>query len=697
LNKKTDDIEPIEIGNGRTKLEQFIHFKNIDDLKASADEGCHLCTLLWCLAEFERSKGRSNSNPSDITASHSKPVGNVVQIRTSVDGYPKNQYIAVNIELNREIGPPFETNGRCCFHLKFFPPEEVDKENSRDTKWENPSENCHDAQISVSTASEASFALARHWLNSCIHNHEACQKECNSSSIIPSRLIDVGSPPEYDLVRLCSRESFDEKPEYLTLSHCWGGAEILRLLESNKQLFSRSIPTEELPKTFRDAITITRRLGYRYLWIDSLCIIQDSKFDWESESAVMGKIYRGSTCTISALGAKNSHDGCFTTRNPLIYSPCIIAGDSKSGLLAEGRYLPQEWRGSGESDEIGRLHSRGWVVQERILSPRTLHYGSISISWECIEHDATEPQPEGDGYQMKWDSGWTFRTYRRPKEAFRKFNPPAALENGTRPQDQQFKDFFHAWTSVLTAYSQCSLTKGSDKLIAVNGLIRTVSERTGLTDFAGLWSEYMLPGLMWHTFGPDLMPPENRCPTWSWAAVDTPIVFTYKELTTTGRNESIPLNFGMPGVYHRMPMHVKYELTWMTKILGGEVESSSNGAVDFGYLIVNGPYKKVDLKEIYHDSKFAYQFNPQARHEDSRFIPDTRAGTPEYWALLLARGTGSSNIKDARVDVGLIVEPGKEDKDICRRYGYFEQCYWKGDDYIWFANEEDEMKTMTMF
>lgn len=90
------------------------------------------------------------------------------------------------------------------------------------------------------------------------------------------------------------------------------GAKIIQLLESNMELFSRSIPTEQLPQTFSDAITITRRLGYRYLWIDSLCIIQELKSDWISESAIMSEIYRGSTCTISAFGAKNSHDGCFT-------------------------------------------------------------------------------------------------------------------------------------------------------------------------------------------------------------------------------------------------------------------------------------------------------------------------------------------------------------------------------------------------
>jgi hypothetical protein len=282
---------------GRKKLEQLIHYKNIDELKASADKGCHFCTHLWCVAEYERSEGRHNPSKSKITAADGKPVRIVLQISMSVEGTGKYENVNINIEVDREVGVPFKMNGRCGLSLKFFPPIEVDEdsqdedaqdkdaqdkdaqdedaqdEGSQDVKWGNLEEHGHDAQDSVSTASEASFDLARHWLGSCIKDHEACREECNSTSIIPSRLIDVGSPPEYDLVRLRSRGEFDDKPEYLTLSHCWGGATILRLLESNTELFFRSIPTEQLPKTFNDAITITRRLGYRYLWIDSICIV----------------------------------------------------------------------------------------------------------------------------------------------------------------------------------------------------------------------------------------------------------------------------------------------------------------------------------------------------------------------------------------------------------------------------------------
>jgi hypothetical protein len=93
----------------------------------------------------------------------------------------------------------------------------------------------------------------------------------------------------------------------------------LRLLESNLSRFQESIEYEELPVTFQHAVQITRQLGYDFLWIDSLCIIQDSTSDWYLESAIMGDIYAGGFCNISAVAGQDSQDGCFAVRTPLKY------------------------------------------------------------------------------------------------------------------------------------------------------------------------------------------------------------------------------------------------------------------------------------------------------------------------------------------------------------------------------------------
>jgi len=188
-----------------------------------------------------------------------------------------------------------------------------------------------------------------------------------------------------------------------------------------------------------------------------------------------------------------------------------------------------------------------------------------------------------------------------------------------------------------------------------------------------------------------MLPEPWLAPTWSWAAVDTPIQFTYEE-PTHGRNEGISVTMGMPGVYHNISTWISYDLTFMTSILKVQLRAAENVRVCAANMELCGPFRKVDLAEM--RENHGLRFN---RCRSDKFIARTRAGTLEHWALLLARGTGSSNVKDARIDVGLIIQPGVTNKSICRRYGYFEQFYWKGDKYQWFADVEFEIKEITIY
>jgi hypothetical protein len=103
--------------------------------------------------------------------------------------------------------------------------------------------------------------------------------------------------------------------EYLTLSHCWGKDQIFRLLETNIDQLRKAIPTNRLPQTFQQAIALTKRMGHRYIWIDSLCIIQDSEDDWHYESSRMGDVYKNSFCNISATAAEDGRMGLFFERD----------------------------------------------------------------------------------------------------------------------------------------------------------------------------------------------------------------------------------------------------------------------------------------------------------------------------------------------------------------------------------------------
>lgn len=137
----------------------------------------------------------------------------------------------------------------------------------------------HPAQIKTSTQSEASFELAREWLNECLSSHSSCSGVASVDLPSPIRLLDVGSPDDLTKpkLRLQGCADLGSRQMYLTLSHCWGGAKIYQLASSTYESLRIGIALDVLPKSFKDAILITRKLGYRYLWVDSLCIVQDNQ------------------------------------------------------------------------------------------------------------------------------------------------------------------------------------------------------------------------------------------------------------------------------------------------------------------------------------------------------------------------------------------------------------------------------------
>lgn len=250
------------------------------------------------------------------------------------------------------------------------------------------------AQLSISTTSNATFELAKQWIKRCLSKHTACNQIESSPSLLPTRILDVGSLDETDVVRIYACDELDISPGYLTLSHCWGGKDTLKLTFDSFSAFAKGISMDDLSKTYRDTVVFTRRLGHKYLWVDPLCIIQDSKEDWMQESAAMGGIYRNSTCTIAALGAKDSHDGCFVHRDPLTYRACRLHANADKSLVAYNFGFDAQSIHIGKRDTP--LLSRAWVLQERLLSPRTLYFSSEAICWECLELDATEPNPYGE-------------------------------------------------------------------------------------------------------------------------------------------------------------------------------------------------------------------------------------------------------------------------------------------------------------
>jgi Heterokaryon incompatibility protein (HET) len=195
---------------------------------------------------------------------------------------------------------------------------------------------------------------------------------------LPTRIIDVSK------LRVIDSKNLPIKTPYLTLSHCWGqNPSFVRLTSITYEEYYDSIPWTSLPQTFKDALELTRSLGFGYIWIDALCIVQDSKSDWQYEAALMGDVYAHGNLNIAAT-TSNSGAGGILPRDSRPFSHCLIgvtdgAGNSHTFRTHKGTVFPHNI----EDPVLAPLGNRAWVVQERLLSPRIVHFVSDQVFWEC--------------------------------------------------------------------------------------------------------------------------------------------------------------------------------------------------------------------------------------------------------------------------------------------------------------------------
>ena len=240
--------------------------------------------------------------------------------------------------------------------------------------------------------SRQSVTKARRWLRNCCHNHVLCTPSTETRQM-PTRLIDVGAPNEPHEPHLIDTISGEEYA-YTALSHSWGGNVALITIRETLASRKEGIPMADFPLTFRDAVLVTRALQIRYLWIDSLCIIQRDAADWEKEAAIMGDIFKNSVLTISATTAKNSTEGFLHPRIPR-FKP-IESIHTSTNQLFNRKVVFRPWLKSWASSVEGPdspLSSRGWILQERLLPPRTLHFGHEQMFWECRSALCPEGHP----------------------------------------------------------------------------------------------------------------------------------------------------------------------------------------------------------------------------------------------------------------------------------------------------------------
>jgi hypothetical protein len=412
--------------------------------------------------------------------------------------------------------------------------------------WEKKEDEKKEERI-MDTSSYESIKRIKKWLKTCSEEHPECTLPRVSQ--LPRRVLEVSNR------RLRLVETNERIGEYVALSHCWGRKPIIRLLASNLEELKKDVPWNRLSKTFQDAITVTWRLGFRYIWIDSLCILQggDNLRDWEYHAARMARIFTDAQLTISASSSADGAGGCFSSRlnepytlhsaggqpieNNALWMPFKLQGRDREACQKEFTVRLKTPHGLYQNRQPKEpLLRRAWVFQEQILSARNIHFSSGELYFECKSYTACEC------------SGWTPRLLSHQWETrWRKAHavllgqphvvPQKDVEraDGTKlPKPKPIPKAaaeFEAFRALIEAFTQLDITDPDDRLPALSGITSGRKD----TYLAGMWRSILFESLHWYPLSqthsttrgtiPAYRPAKYRAPTWSWASVEAPIRF----------------------------------------------------------------------------------------------------------------------------------------------------------------------------
>ncbi|KAL0258968.1 hypothetical protein SLS55_006473 [Diplodia seriata] len=357
--------------------------------------------------------------------------------------------------------------------------------------------------------------LVREWVASCQQSHIRCNPPCPEDAIprLPTRVLDLRDVKAKATVRLWPTQG--SRAQYIALSHCWGGKQPVKTETANLSQRIEGFPYTDLPSLFRDAVDTALAIGIDYLWIDSLCIIQDDKEDWAFEAARMADVYMNSYLTIAASAAPNSSGRLLGPRTP---APKAVRLPQRAHDGAEEEHWSlfvddRRQRSFVQDAHLSPLNGRAWVLQERLLSPRTLHFTGTQLYWECwadVKHE-----------NLQLD-----RTSYHKSRIF-----PGSLSPRKAGKTSDLSDYLEQWLEVVETYTGCKLTFASDKLVAVSGIVDRIRAGNANPFYKGVFYDGDLHcQLLWMVDdnSRSTFLSETGAPSWSWASRDGKVHFAHK-------------------------------------------------------------------------------------------------------------------------------------------------------------------------
>ncbi|KAF4627985.1 hypothetical protein G7Y89_g10167 [Cudoniella acicularis] len=499
----------------------YPHYKTIVGLKNSAEEGCRLCELFWksWLATLPK---------TDFTEEW---------LECTFEG---QVYIGCSMWSTSRQGVPYVTisqktldgrNRTLCSFEAFVERDDV-PEDGRDLLGR---------AVYSDPSSEACIVVAKDWLSECLNGHKQCAALATSKKSLPTRVIEVGDETSHPKLITTGGTT----GTWVALSYCWGGDSTFVLNETKRPDLQQGIPVQDFPPTLRDAVLVTRRLGLQYLWIDALCIQQDSKEDWAREAAKMREVYSGAVLTITAANSPSTISGIFFQReakSPKVPIKWKIPDDSQKRRDLERTSEVYLRPGSELWDhklQASRLMTRGWTLQEGLLAPRTLSFGEQQMIWECPQHQADEGgriTQATEDYRVKGFIQGLIQIEREPAPKPRQnlLGRLTQLSLRSNKQDPWWKTYgianpYDKWYDIVQQFTGRSLTVDTDVLPALAGIARAFQPLLNDTYCAGLWEKDILCSLIWArsprypTDGSSRFDPTRRsgyiAPSWSWASL----------------------------------------------------------------------------------------------------------------------------------------------------------------------------------
>ncbi|KAK4499597.1 hypothetical protein PRZ48_010115 [Zasmidium cellare] len=469
------------------------------DLNTSANNGCLLCKIV--ADGLDQAHGRRDQDLEDQKA--------------GTAASPSPIMLCPNF-VTTEEGDWFMSMELSCGEQKVsLDISEVDKE------WLPACEAVE--EMSASTDSPQAMEVAKKWLQDCRHAdaHAACREaydKLQTSEGSPARLLYIGGT-DGDIRMV---EGPDAKSPYCALSYCWGQQAFIKTTRATLEQHKTGIPLPSFPAIMREAVHVGQVLGFQYLWIDALCIIQDDPVDWSREAANMHAIYSNAAVTISSLTSKDCNTGLFTPRSLRVMHPVVLDfWRPKQYLRAHSSQAVFPQFPQNKPDLRGPVHSRAWTLQEQLLSTRILYFGDGMLHWECLEGYKFEADPTGNrlyGYRS------VLEEHTKLKRSLKSIMSSEHDRRSSKEVPPEFEAFEH-WKSQLEEFTRRKLTKSTDRLPAFGSISRNLSRVAGNEFVYGIWKgNRFLESLCWRMTEPGTLS-QTDMPSWSWAAMTGEVSF----------------------------------------------------------------------------------------------------------------------------------------------------------------------------